>query len=234
MGDRLGAEDRGDTGNVSTVTAAVNNDIEALLMQVAQASTGINAATSPSLGQGASQVFTPHFYRRLPHPLSHLLKELPIMDGTDVNLWCDFLLKVLKIRQVGQKTEPTIYEIMYPYCRAEPLAFVTNAITAIESFETFHARLLGQFIPSRQISQLRAEIYRRVQCEGEPLATHMQSIRDAALMLRIRENEAQVVEQIVEGLTPLQRTRFVFQAPPSLLLQLEQLAVVDQNIAHAD
>jgi hypothetical protein len=131
------------------------------MVQVVQAGAGINAATSPSLGQGASQVFTPHFYQRLPHPLSHLLKELPIVDVTDVNLLCD-LLKVLKICQVGQMTDPTIYEIMYPYCRGELLAFVTDAITTIESFETFHARLLGQFVPSRQISQLRAERYERV------------------------------------------------------------------------
>jgi hypothetical protein len=53
-------------------------------------------------------------------------------------------------------------------------------------------------------------------------------------MLCIRENEAQVVERIVEGLTPAQRTCFVFQAPPSSLLQLEQMVVVDLNIVHAD
>jgi hypothetical protein len=141
----------------------------------------------------ASQVLTPHFYQRLPHPLSRLLKELPVVDGTDVKLLCDFLLKVLKIRQVGQMPDQTIYEVMYPYCRGELLAFVTNALTATESFEKFHARLLGQFIPARQISHLRAERYERAQFEGEPLATYVQCIRDAALMLRIREDEAQVV-----------------------------------------
>ena len=68
MGDRLGADDREDTGNVSTVTAAVNNDIEALLMQVEQASTGINAATSPSLGQGASRCLPLTFIEDFPTP----------------------------------------------------------------------------------------------------------------------------------------------------------------------
>jgi hypothetical protein len=53
-------------------------------------------------------------------------------------------------------------------------------------------------------------------------------------MLYIRENEAQVVERIVERLTTAQCTCFVFQAPPSSLLQLEQMAVVDLNIVHAD
>ena len=195
---------------------------------------GRNVAGLPSLGQSAIQVFTPHFYQRLPHPLSHLLKELPVVDGTDVNLLCDFLLNVIKIRQVGQMTEATIYEIMYPYCRGELLALVTNVITAEESFENFHGRLLRQFLTSRQISQLRTERYERVQFEGESPATYVQSIRDAALVLRISENKAQVVERIVEGLAPTQRARFVFQVPPSSFRQLEQLAIVDRNIAYAD
>ena len=40
-------------------------------------------------------------------------------------------------------TELTIHEIMYPYYRGDLLALVTNAITATERFEIFHARLLG-------------------------------------------------------------------------------------------
>ena len=34
--------------------------------------------------------FTPHFYYRLPHPLSHLLKEILVVDGTNGNPLCDF------------------------------------------------------------------------------------------------------------------------------------------------
>ena len=100
-------------------------------------------------------------------------------------------------------TDSAMYEIMYLYCHCELLAFVTKAITVILSFETFHAQLLGQFIPSRQLSQLRTERYERVQCEGEPLATYVQSIRDAALMLRIEETEAQVVLRSMILFTPL-------------------------------
>ena len=39
------------------------------------------------------------FYQRLPHPLSHLVTELPVVDGTDANLLCDFMTQVLKIPQ---------------------------------------------------------------------------------------------------------------------------------------
>jgi hypothetical protein len=49
---------------------------------------------------------------------------------------------------------------------------------------------------------------------------------------RVNKNEAQVFEQIIEGLTPTQHSRFVFQAPFSTFLLLEQLTVLDRNIAY--
>jgi 16S rRNA G966 N2-methylase RsmD len=66
------------------------------------------------------------------------------------------------------------------------------------------------------------------------LATYIQSIRDAALILRINETDTQFVQRIVEGSTPIQHARFVFQDPPFTFIQLEHLIVVDRNIMHAD
>ena len=109
------------------------------------------AQLTPS-GQGIKQVFTLHFYQRLPHPLSHLLKEIPVLDGTDVNLLFDFLLKVVKIRRVGQMNDSAIHELMYRYCRDELLALVKQAIDTRKNIENFHARSLRQLIPSRKMS----------------------------------------------------------------------------------
>ena len=39
---------------------------------------------------------------------------------------------------------------------------------------------------------------------------------------------------LVEGLTPTQSARFVFQTPPSTFLHLEQLMVVDRNVMYPD
>ena len=60
---------------------------------------------------------------------------------------------------------------------------VTNAIAAEESFETFHAPILEQVMPKRQLSQLRTEKHVTVHCEGESLAIYLRSIRDAALVI---------------------------------------------------
>ena len=106
-------EERQDTENVSTDTVAVSNETNALAAQVAQPKSGLGTVGVPAPAQSVNQVFTQHFYQRLPHPFSHLMKELPVVEGTDVKLLCDFKTQVLKIRQVGQMTESTIYEIMY-------------------------------------------------------------------------------------------------------------------------
>ena len=84
------------------------------------------------------------------------------------------------------------------------------------------------------MSYLRMARHERVQGQGEHFFSYVQAIRDAALVLRIKENEAQVVQRIIEGLTPTQRSRFIFQLPPSSFAQLEQLAIVEQNIAYGD
>ena len=63
-----------------------------------------------------------------------------------------FLLKVIKIRQVGQMNDSAIYELVYRYCRDELLALVQQAIDSRENFENFHARSLGQLIPPRKMS----------------------------------------------------------------------------------
>jgi len=78
---------------VSAVTGAVYVEVGALADQIAQVNAGMVAEQVTPSGQGIKQVFTPHFYQRLPHPLSHLLKELPVVDGADVNLLCDFFVK---------------------------------------------------------------------------------------------------------------------------------------------
>jgi hypothetical protein len=88
VGDRLGAVDRQENGDVSTVTVAITNDKKTLSAPVAQENAENNAALLPPVSQSACKVFDPHFYQRLLHPRSNLLKEFPVLDGTDVLLVC--------------------------------------------------------------------------------------------------------------------------------------------------
>jgi hypothetical protein len=88
-------------------------------------------------------------------------------------------------------------------------------------------------IPTPQQLQLRVLRYERVQAPSESLAQYVQSIREAAQILRIQESEEQVVQRISEGLNYVQRSRFVFQGPVKSFKDLDHLIVVDRRIAFA-
>ena len=68
-----------------------------------------------------------------------------MVDGNDAHVLCGFLLKVINIRKVGQISEPTIYELLYPYCRGELLTCLNQALEEREQFDHFHAHLLHHF-----------------------------------------------------------------------------------------
>jgi len=131
---------------------AVDVEVGTLADQIAHVNTGMVAPQVTPSVHGIKQAFTRHFYQRLPNLLSHKFKEIPVADGTDVNVLCDLLLKVIKIRQVRQMNDSAIYELMYPYCRGELLALVTHAINTKETFENLHARSLGHLITPRGVT----------------------------------------------------------------------------------
>ena len=173
-------------------------------------------------------------FQKLPNPASYLLKKLPIVDGNDAFILCEFLLKVMDISVLGHIQASDLFEILHPYCRGEMLTCVVQAIADKEGFESFHERIIKRFIPTRQFSFLRNEWYERVQRSDESLDQYVRAIREAATVLRIKEGESEVVARIVEGFHPDQRARLVFQAPPSTFRELELLTIVDRNIAFAD
>jgi len=87
---------------VSSVTGAVDVKVGALADQTAQVNAGTVATQVTPSVQVIKQLFTQHFYQRLPHPLRHLLKELPAVDGTDVELYVIFCLRYLRYATWGK------------------------------------------------------------------------------------------------------------------------------------
>jgi hypothetical protein len=92
------------------------------------------------------------------------------------------------------------------------MALLLQALSDRHSFERFHEQLLTRFVPARQLSHLRVERYERVQANNEPLASYIQSVREAALVLRITETESQVVSRIIEGCRPIREIDSCFRA----------------------
>jgi hypothetical protein len=151
--------------------------------------------------------FTSSLFQKLTNPLSLLLREVPVVDGGDINRLLDFLLKAHTISEVGRITAPTIFEMLYPCCKGELLACLRQSLVRGDNFDQFHEKVLHTFIPSRVLSRLRLDRYERMQKPSESLADYCQAVREAALMLRVGESEEQIVARIVDGFSVAQRGR---------------------------
>jgi hypothetical protein len=94
-------------------------------------------------------------------------------------------------------------------------------ITAMQenwTFDLLHKHLLDFFVSRRLFDQLRWERYERLQRDNEPSAVYVTSIKEAAVLLKLQVNN------VIEGLAPEQRSRFVFQRLPACFAdQLRQI-----------
>jgi hypothetical protein len=96
-----------------------------------------NIQAEPVIPVGTS-LFTSHLYQKLPHPFSQSLKELPVIDGRDVNSLLEFLLRLIRMNQVGQIITPGSYEVLYPHCRGEVLQILSQAMAIGANFDALH------------------------------------------------------------------------------------------------
>ena len=102
------------------------------------------------------------------------------------------------------------------------------------TFDRLHGILLDYFVPRRLFDQLRRERYDRLQAENESFAAYVISVKEADVVLRLPVSELEIVCNIIAGLSPIQRSRFVFLKSPTNFTDLEWLAILDQNFAFAD
>lgn len=82
------------------------------------------------------------------------------------------------------------------------------------SLDEFHGEVLDTFVPSRLREKLRQKHFYRVQAHGEGLAPFCSIVRSAAQILRLPKSEGEVVQVILEGVTPQERSRLVIPERP--------------------
>jgi hypothetical protein len=111
---------------------------------------------------------------------------------------------------------------------------VNLALISGSSFEQFHFDVLQFFVPGRLFESLKQNLFRRLQHSDESFPAYVSSIRDAALVLELPVSEQEIINNILDGLSPAQRSRFVFQARPSTWADVDSLCVHDRNVFFAD
>jgi stress-induced morphogen len=87
----------------------------------------------------------------------------------------------------------------------------------------FHGDVLRFFIPKRLFEKLKQFMFGRVQRKDESFSSYVNSVKDAAVVLQLPVSENEIVSNIVEGLNPTQRSRFVFKLLSDNLAALDRL-----------
>ena len=151
-----------------------------------------------------------------------------------VNLLLLFIAGVIRIRNISMLTDVQLFELISPFCLDTLAANEAVALKEQWTFDFLHGLLLEYFVPRRLFDQLKRERYDRLQGENESFRAYINSVKEAAVVLRLPVLESDIVSNIVEGLSPTQRTRFVFQRFPTSFTDLDRLAIMDQNFAYAD
>jgi hypothetical protein len=173
-------------------------------------------------------------YAKLKNPMEHLLKDFPQADGLNVSVLLAFLKRLLKIVCFSSFSNVQVLEMIFPFTSG-PLAERTALALANNfSFSKYHADILSFFVPSRLFTQLKQELFHRLQHDNEPLANYVLEVKEAANLLLLRLSEKEIVDVILDGLHPTERSRFVFTARPNTFSDLDQLCVQSQNVRYAD
>jgi hypothetical protein len=168
---------------------------------------------------GEKVLVLPWHFKNLPHPAERILRELPSVNGLDVNLLLQFLTKILEIRAVFTVTDQVLLQEIYPYCK-EPLSnHVQQALNNGRAFDQLHEDIILSFIPRRRFDHLREERVARLQREEESLSAYSNAVKKAAQVLRLSLSDAEIVANIVDGLSKTQHSRLIFK----IHLQLSEI-----------
>ena len=171
-------------------------------------------------------------YNKLPNPLSQIFQRLPVVDGLEVDKLLPFFKTLFQLSDFPGMSDRTLLELAYTYCRGSMAERVAHTLRCEGSVAAFHREVLDAFVHGRLLQKLRHKHFYRVQSRGESLACIVQSVRDAAQILGLGLPEEEIVQIILEGVTPQERLRLVFAERPRRFVDLDKLCVMSLSLIH--
>jgi hypothetical protein len=133
---------------------------------------------------GENLLLLPWRFNKLPHPVDRMLKQLPLVDGLEVNSLLQFLKSILQIRAVFTVTDQVLLQVIYPYCKKPLSNRAQQALSNDWNFDQFHEDVICSFDPRRRFDRLRQEMFGRLQREDESLVAYSDATKQAAQVLR--------------------------------------------------
>lgn len=176
-------------------------------------------------------------YSKLPHPLTEILRGWNKYNLSSLDNTLKFLIFLDKLQtqvRVLAFKEYDILTVMFPQA-SQPLAdIIGGIIQEIGDFDKLHARIIEVYFPSRIRSDFLQRYFYRVQAHSETLIDYVRDIRLYARILRVECTEVQIVNIILDGISPETRSCVVFENRPSDFKTLESLCIKVMAISQCD
>ncbi len=174
-------------------------------------------------------------YSKLSNPIEQYLKEIPYTNGLDQLKLLQFLKVVLKLSKVTDLKRKQIVDLSLPYT-SDPLQSKLQQLSQCgsRSIKELQKGIVSYFIPKGRLESLRRDFVHRPQRFGEPLSMYIASIVEQSELLMCEMSESEIVENIVLGISPEERSRLTFVGVPNSIRDLERMCIHTQNVKYLD
>lgn len=176
-------------------------------------------------------------FNKLPNPLLPLIqdiRELSVDSTSEVVRVLWLTVKLQEQADVLRMPHQQIFQILYPLARGKLSRIISQATGEGVVMQEFRRLILESCVPSRCRNELLNKYFFRVQGSGELFSRYVEEIRVAMAALCVNVSESEVVNNILEGMTPEDRSRVVFCSKPRTFYELDQLVANMQVIKFSD
>lgn len=153
-------------------------------------------------------------YTKLHNPLNSIFQSLPIVDGLEANKLLEFLEILLRAKEFPGMSDEILLKYIFPQCRSPLLEILLAYLEGGANFDLFHSRLL--------------------QRHGEELSHFVSNVKLAAKVLKISMTEREIVDVILECITPESRARLLFCHRPTSFGELSQMCATVGAVQYND
>ena len=173
-------------------------------------------------------------YGKITHPVEKLLTEIPYTDGLNVTKLLNFIKYLLQIKDLQQLNDWQILQVLLPKCKPPLKNRVIESLSSTLPVEDLHTSIIKYFIPTGIYEELKRKTVLRVQGNHERLAHYISDIRESSRLLQVDWNETQMVDTILVGLSPEERSRLALINRPNTFADLEQCSIHSSNVWYSD
>lgn len=186
------------------------------------------AATQSGLFEG---------FNKLPNPFWSIIQGLGEINLNNTQNMINVLWLTVKLQnqaEVLRLPQQYIFQILFPLARGKLNRIISEAIENGDSMLSFRRQILDGCVPGRGRNELLNKYFYRVQESSEQFADYVEEIRTAMVALCVDITEEEAVSNIVEGMTPEDRSRAVFCNKPKNFRELDQLVGAMQAVKLSD